>query len=313
MTDREGRLIHKQYVHQGQPASFQDLIQNITGLPEETCLGIIRKGGAYTGKLRCKDPLKTVKDGSEVQTWYRLPFQEEKTAFQPVWILHENEQFLVANKPAGMPTQGRRDGDSMAFYQILREHLPGYLGLHHRLDQGTSGLIVFCKDKKLNTHFARLFQEHLIQKHYIALCEGFWPSDQQTIEVLHPIGRLPAHERSRSGKGAVFGKTSAGKKAKTTFELMGSKGKQLLVKATPYTGRTHQIRIHAALEGFPLVGDDLYGVKPFPHPFLLHAFSLSWPKSGPLTAGSFAVGVPENWHSLLPVPLTDILNSWSPQ
>jgi 23S rRNA pseudouridine1911/1915/1917 synthase len=172
--------------------------------------------------------------------------------------------------------------------------------------------MVFCKDKKLNTCFARLFQDHLIQKSYIALCRGPWPSDQHRLEVNHPIGRLPTHERSRAGQGAVFGKTPSGKKAKTTFELIGSENNYHLIKATPHTGRTHQIRIHASLEGFPHVRDDLYGGNRAPHRFLLHAFALRWPKTGALQPGKFIADVPESWFPLLGETLKSILKNWSP-
>ena len=211
---------------------------------------------------------------------------------------------MVAYKPAGIPTQGRRDGDTMAFYEILKNNSQGYLGLHHRLDQGTSGLMLFSRNKQLNAMFSRLFTENFIQKSYLALCHGKWPGRNSTLLADQPIGRDSHASPSR------FKVTRSGKTALTQFELIGSDGQMLLVLALPKTGRTHQIRIHAAHQGFPLIGDNLYGPPDAEDSFFLHAFRLEWSGIGSLPGGKFSLALPDRWTRKMSTGLLDHYQNW---
>jgi len=297
-----GKLIHRKQMYHGPKAVFLDVIQDLTKRSNEECALIIKKGGAYHGKGRCKDPNRSVVQGDAIQVFYRLPIELEVLAFDPHWVIEDAKNFLVANKPAGVPTQGRRDGDSMAFYEVLKQGIPGYLGLHHRLDQGTSGLIVFSRQKAVNAVFTKMFQERRISKTYLALCKGQWPSTEQTLEVHAPIGRMPAGSRT------PFGVLEDGKTAQTRFHRIGSDGDLFLVRAEPETGRTHQIRIHAAHAGFPLCGDALYGpTQPFSshgpnlpvNQFFLHAWRLAWKNMDVLETKTFEAPIPDWWQPFL--------------
>ena len=304
------KLEHRQFVHSGKKTTLLEAIVKITGLSRQESSLVIQIGGAYLGKARCKEMDRSIKDGDWVQVFYRLPIQYEEVPFNSDWVLEDNPDFLVANKPAGLPTQGRRDSDTTAFYEILKKNCPGYMGLHHRLDQGTSGLMVFSRARDVNRSFSTLFSEKLIHKHYLALCAGKWPGKETLLMADHPIGRIPA----QAGQFSSHGVMKSGKPAETIFELIGRDGELMMVKATPLTGRTHQIRVHAAFLGFPLLGDTLYrGPIISGGGMFLHAYALRWIKHGKLREGNYRVECPENWFSILPETLSKHFEEWRQQ
>ncbi len=287
-------------IYRGEPTGFASFLQSMTGLsPREVAL-IIKMGGAYLGRYRCKDEAKTVRSGDRVSAYYRLPLEMRPVSFNPDWVVADNGRILVAAKPAGLPTQGRRDADYMAFYEILKKNLKGYLGLHHRLDQGTSGLMLFARDRTLNKDIARAFRDRLVRKRYLALAAGFWPFDKEDVLIDEPIG-------SRTGRhGTRYLVTRDGRAASTRIRRLGEEDGLVLLSATPLTGRTHQIRVHLSHHGIPLWGDVFYGGPPGSG-FLLHCHVLGWPETGRLARDEYVLAVPEHWRDLLPKPLFQLV------
>jgi len=285
-------MIHVKRAHTGPPARFDGILKELTGLAPDQVALIVAMGGAYVGKLRCKQVDRPIRKGEVVSAWYRLPLDMQPIPFQTDWVLTDNGRYLVAAKPAGLPTQGRRDADYLAFFEILRNNLAGYLGLHHRLDQDTSGLMLFTRHRDLNGDVARAFRDHLVRKSYLAVCRGTWPFAEEQIVLHEPIAarRLPSGTRQEVNQ--------AGKRATTRIRRLHRWADRVLVEAEPQTGRTHQIRVHLAHQGLPLAGDKLYGGGD--GRFLLHCFRLAWPAIGRLPEDSFRLAVPDDWRQLGP-------------
>ena len=269
---------------------FSALIEELTGLDGSQAALIVTMGGAYVGKHRCKDGTRHIRSGEVVSAWYRLPLEMVPVAFQPQWVLVDDNRLLVAAKPAGLPTQGRRDADYLAFYELLRQNLNGYLGLHHRLDQDTSGLMLFTRDRSFNCDVARAFSERLVEKTYLAVCRGSWPFADGSVILRDPIGPR------RTPGGTHQEVNPNGKAATTELHRLHSWDDRVLVQARPHTGRTHQIRVHLAHHGLPLAGDQLYGGGA--GGFLLHCHHLAWPVVGALPKGHYRLSVPEAWLAL---------------
>ena len=137
-------------------------------------------------------------------------------------------------------------------------------GIVHRLDKDTSGLLLVAKDNITHTKLAKQFQRHTIKKRYIALVEGSIEFDEGVINT--PIGR---DEKHRDKKAVKF--DDSAKESKTFYRVIKRKNGVTLVALFPETGRTHQLRVHLAYLGHPILGDDKYGTKSnFPR-MALHA------------------------------------------
>lgn len=301
-TPNQSPLRQKHQVYQGKPRSFDQVIQELTGFTTEATQQLICMGGAYLGKCRCKNANAVVRPGVKVSAYWRWPLVMEPVPFRKEWILYQDRMILLANKPAGMPTQGRRDADYMAFYEVLKDHLPGYLGLHHRLDQDTSGLMLFAKNRKANVPIAKAFQERTISKSYLAICEH-WPSSDLVHQIQAPLAPLSY------GQGTRQTVSSKGKMAITRFTHLATEGSQCLILAQPITGRTHQIRAHLAHWGIPLIGDQHYD-SPHQGPFMLHCAQLSWPKLNSIPQRSTKASPPPGWASRLSPQLLRHVQKW---
>lgn len=181
-------------------------------------------------------------------------------------IVGEEEGFLVVEKPSGLLIHPTRPGEERTFWHTLREILSyevangKAIGIVTRLDRETSGLVLVGKSSEASRHLGDLMVHHRIQKTYLAICFG-WPGEDVFV-VEEPILRLGEVQESRVW--LRRGVHPSGAAAKTEFavlqrtRLRNSKISASLVQARPLTGRTHQIRVHLAHAGFPIVGDKLY-------------------------------------------------------
>jgi 23S rRNA pseudouridine1911/1915/1917 synthase len=176
----------------------------------------------------------------------------------PLTILHEDADVVVIDKPAGMvvhPAAGHAEG---TLVNALLHHLKGLSaiggvdrpGIVHRLDRGTSGVMVVARNDRAHRELTRQFQERQVGKEYLALV---WGRPRPGAVFDNPIGRDPRHRkrmssRARHSRSAVT----------TVLEARPLQGVSLLRLAIG-TGRTHQIRVHLSEAGFPVVGDELYG------------------------------------------------------
>ena len=183
-------------------------------------------------------------------------------------ILFEDEHLLVVNKPAGMNTHAPAPFAGEGLYDWLRHREPRWasLAILHRLDKETSGVMVFGKTPLANRSLTQQFTGRTVRKKYQMLTDCEVTRDSFTAESL----------LVRSGEKYLSRPVHAGSdRAETHFKRLGTEASgQTLVEAEPVTGRTHQIRVHAAEHGFPILGDALYGGTPWPR-VCLHAASLT--------------------------------------
>lgn len=206
--------------------------------------------------------------------------EQEKTDIKPqdipLDIVYEDDDLLVVNKPYGMVVHPAPGNYSNTLVNALVHHCKKLSninqsfrpGIVHRLDKDTSGLLLVAKNNQAHMNLAKQFQDHSIKKKYIALVHGEVEFDEGSIEL--PLGR---HPRTRE-KMAVTYRNS--KEAKTVYRVVKrSKGMSLL-ELYPQTGRTHQLRVHLAYLGHPIVGDKKYGKQHDKFRLALHAKSIGF-------------------------------------
>ena len=238
------------------------LLNRLKGVPKTLIYRIIRKGEVRVNGKRPKPEYKLqIKDIVRVPP-LRLPTPEDKgrpgahlEKLLLASILFEDEQLMVLNKLAGLPVHGGT-GVKLGLIEALRALRPELpaLELVHRLDKGTSGCIVLAKSGKARKGLTSAFREREVVKVYHALVAGKWP--KQVTKVDASLNRQAA----RGGERRVE-ISDEGKEARTDFKILKQFANATLVEARPLTGRTHQIRVHAALAGCPLVGDDKYNTE----------------------------------------------------
>ncbi|PLX15307.1 MAG: RNA pseudouridine synthase [Candidatus Muiribacterium halophilum] len=190
---------------------------------------------------------------------YKEPDKLNPAEVKGIEILYEDENIIVVNKPRGVvvhPAESVKDPTVVNHLIFLGVPLAPVSyerpGVVHRIDRFTSGIVVFVKDMKTYDGMVELFKLKKIQKKYIALCYNRFKTLQGIIDM--PIGRSTKDRRKMSVK-------PGGKSAVTHFEVKAEYGDYSYLELFPKTGRTHQLRVHLAKVGHPIVGDDVYGPK----------------------------------------------------
>jgi len=176
-------------------------------------------------------------------------------------ILYEDDNIIVINKSAGIivhPAQGVVSGTVVNFLLYHCKTLsdlngPVRPGIIHRLDKNTSGVLIAAKNNSAHANLAEQFKNRKVKKTYMAVVRGVIPQDEGEID--RPIGRCVSH-RTKMAISYV-----GGKRALTKFNVIERYHKNTLINAHPRTGRTHQIRVHMAYLGYPVLGDNVYGER----------------------------------------------------
>lgn len=192
----------------------------------------------------------------ELQDNAELKLKPENMALD---ILYEDDNIIVINKPAGIivhPAQGVVYGtvvNFLLYHCKTLSDLNGSMrpGIVHRLDKDTSGVLIAAKNNSAHANLAEQFKNRKVKKTYMAVVRGVIPQDEGEID--RPIGRCVSH-RTKMAISYI-----GGKRALTKFNVIERYHKDTLINAHPRTGRTHQIRVHMAYLGYPIVGDKIYG------------------------------------------------------
>lgn len=258
---------------------------------------LIEGGSVYVNQKRCHKNSRVMEKGDKIRLIISEEKPEELPEFEESRIIFENQDWIVVNKPPFLPSHETIDTSRYHLVLAIQELLAKrdnkkpsqiYLGIHHRLDRDTSGLILFTKRKEANAAVAQAFQERTVEKTYLALCQGDLPAPR-TIKSF--LGPSPRNKR-------VFATVDrGGKYAETEVKSVGSRkvgGKSYsLIQAKPKTGRTHQIRVHLSENRLPILGDKTYGIE---HPeaarVMLHAWKLE------ILGQTFHAPLPEDFRFL---------------
>lgn len=241
------------------------LVTRLKGMPKSRIYRLLRKGEVRVNKKRI-DASYRLAAGDVV----RLPpvyLPETAQAAPPSKatankllsrIIYEDDQLLIINKPAGMSVHV---GSTVrvGVIEALRHLYPQYpqLELAHRLDSETSGCLILAKKKRVLRELHTLLREGGVKKIYWALTMGKWKDSELKVDV-------PLHKDYQDGGKHVVSVKSSGKTALTIFHTIKSfKREASLMEVKLMTGRTHQIRVHAAHHGHPIAGDDRYGDPEF--------------------------------------------------
>ena len=281
----------------------------LPGVPRSRLFRLIRRGEVRVNGRRAGPELRLAAGDS-----LRLPPVREADPEAPLRVpggmidaiekavIHEDERLLVLDKPGGIAVHGG-SGLSFGVIEALRASRPQQtLELAHRLDRDTSGLLLVAKRSSALRALHALLREGEVQKSYLALVAGHWNLGHKRIDA-------PLRTDLRVGGERTVKVDAHGKNALTEFKLIEHYGARAsMIEAIIHTGRTHQIRVHAAYCGHPVAGDAKYGDAAFNETLagfgltrmFLHAHSLSfvWPDSG----GEQSFSAP------LPPPLRAVLD-----
>ncbi len=227
-----------------------------TGISRRMVKKIILSGGCFLNGKRCHIQSYILREGDRVKLFF-----EEKGEFNTYLlnekdILFEDEYFLVINKISGVPVSlsvtGVEDSIQRGIIRYFKNigiyHRPSVI---HRLDKGTSGVLIFGKSKEVEKRFYEMFRNREIEKEYIAVLCG---------EVKEKRGRIKtkiARDPKFLNKYKIA--YNRGKEAITRFKLLKVEKNLSFVKLIPKTGRPHQLRVHMSFYGNPILGDTLYG------------------------------------------------------
>ena len=241
------------------------LITYLKGVPKSMIYRILRKGEVRVNKKRIKPEYKLV-IGDEVRippirvsekTVPEISKKLNKVADLEKSIIYEDDVILAINKPSGIAVHGG-SGLSFGVIEGLRALRPEakFLELVHRIDRETSGILLIAKKRSALKSLHEQLRLKQMQKNYLALVKGNWPSECKVVQAPLLKNVLKSGER-------VVKVNAEGKPSETRFKVEERFGFATLIKASPVTGRTHQIRVHTQYVNHPIAFDDRYGDNPF--------------------------------------------------
>jgi 23S rRNA pseudouridine955/2504/2580 synthase len=240
------------------------LITRLKGVPKTHIYRILRKGEVRVNKKRIQ-PSYRLQAGDQV----RIPPVKLADPNKPVQpsnslmetlksrVLYEDKLLLIMNKPSGIAVHGG-SGVKLGLVEALRSIYPKspHLELAHRLDSDTSGCLILAKKRSALKELHELLRLGKMRKLYYALTKGSWKKSELRVEA-------PLQKNQLSGGERIVKVQKDGKPSLTVFRPIKSFAEGMLVEAELFTGRTHQIRVHAQYRGHPIAGDEKYGDRDF--------------------------------------------------
>ncbi len=266
------------------PEAIRDRLDRVlprllAGISRGQARRLIAAGAVFLDGKRCRIASRIVRPGAHIRV-ATMPL--DRAAPNPA-VLFENDALLAVDKPPGMPsapTQLAAAGTALDEVQRQLRRQRGQLvrlRAVHRLDRSTSGVLVFAKSAAAAAFFSRAFREQQVEKIYLAWVHGV-PADEE--------GEIDLPLRVRGNRAVV---ARNGKPAFTQWRRLRAARNLALLEVRPRTGRMHQVRIHLAAAGHPVVGDKEYGSPPAPR-LMLHAWKLVLPD--PQTGTQIAIEAP---------------------
>ncbi|WP_375392344.1 RluA family pseudouridine synthase [uncultured Sphingomonas sp.] len=280
-------------------------------LSRERLKVLIAAGNVSRAGLLARDPAKRVAAGEEFEVTVPLPVPAHNEPQPiPLVVAFEDEHLIVIDKPAGLvvhPAAGNLDG---TLVNALLHHCGGSLsgiggvarpGIVHRIDKDTSGLIVAAKTDRAHEGLAKQFAAHTIDRVYLAIAAGRPRPAAGKVDA--PLARSSADRK----KVAIV---AAGKRAVTHYRTLEPLGGAALVECRLETGRTHQVRVHLASIGHPLLGDPVYG-RPGGHKALLARLGFRRQALHAARLGFVhpVAGKPMSFDSAMPADMAELLTA----
>lgn len=239
------------------------LMASLKGVPKSLVYRLLRTGQVRVNKGRIKQtyrlqlddivrvpPVSVLEKGSQ-----ETPSKGLCNAIQES-IIFEDDDLIIIDKPSGIAVHGG-SGVPHGVIEIMRTLRPEAteIELVHRLDRQTSGCLLLAKSRTTLLELHELLRENLLDKRYYALVQGYWQEDECTVDF--PLAKDRAESGTRTVRVSHDGQAST-----TQFSVKRRYTHQMtLLEAKPLTGRMHQIRVHAAHSGHPIVGDEVYGKR----------------------------------------------------
>ncbi|WP_434952189.1 23S rRNA pseudouridine(955/2504/2580) synthase RluC [Shewanella sp. HL-SH4] len=242
------------------------LLTKLKGVPKSMIYRIVRKGEVRVNKKRIKPEYKLQIDDVVRIPPVRVAEKDNRTAPSPNLsrvsqleerIIHEDKFLIVLNKPAGIAVHGG-SGVDYGVIEGLRSLRPQqkFLELVHRLDKDTSGVLLVAKKRSALKHLHEQLRSKTMQKDYLALVRGDWQAKDKVIKA--PLLKITLKSGER-----IVRVNQEGKECETRYRIMQRFEGATLVKASPVTGRTHQIRVHCQFAGHAIACDDKYSEQKF--------------------------------------------------
>lgn len=232
---------------------------------------IIDRGGCALNRSMVRVASRSVAAGDLIIVGIMQPGEFRPLQHDSVALIYQDEELLALNKPAGVPSQRtpyqlKGTLEQWVADQFAAQGIREPVRVIHRLDRGTSGLMLFPKDRRSAAWLSQLFKDRLVIKRYIALVSG--QPESQVWTADGSIGKLAPSR---------WGVVQGGLEARTDFRLLATDGQLSVIEALPVTGRTHQIRVHLAAGNLPIIGDPVYGGKAADR-MMLHCAALEFDK-----------------------------------
>ncbi len=231
---------------------------------------IIERGGCAVNQAMVRVASRSVKVGDMLTAGLMQPGEFRELMLGTEAIVYQDRDLLAVNKPSGVasqrtPYQLKGTLEYWVVEEFVRQGIREPVRIVHRLDRGTSGLMLFPKHRQAAAWLSELFKQGTIHKQYLALVTGVPAAAEWVADG--PIGKVAS---------ARYGVVAGGRSACTRFRCLAVCDGRSLLEAQPVTGRTHQIRVHLAAAGMPIVGDTTYGGAVAPR-LVLHCLGLTFP------------------------------------
>ena len=294
------------FTYQGEKGYRLDkfLVEQLPELSRSRIQGLIHDGFVRVANEVITKAGAGLENGQPVEIRLPPPQPSGITAEEiPLQIIFENKDLMVVNKPAGMVVHPAVGHSSGTLVNAALAHAPDIEGIGgeqrpgvvHRLDKETSGLIILAKNDQAHRWLQDQFRLRKVNKVYLAQVDGLPPTPSGVVDA--PVGRDPSHRK----KMAVV-PLQRGREAVTEYHTLEKFDQHTLIEAHPLTGRTHQIRLHMAFLGCPIVGDTLYGHKRVSLPLkrhFLHAARLTIHLPGESQDRTFEAPLPPELEQVL--------------